>query len=134
MEGGAITLTDCQRKKLINSFKNNKNVFLRLKANQVDPSKINSKNAKYLSRTKTGYSLSIDSSEVKTGGFLPLLFGAMGATAGIASAAYNIIKGASDSNEQKRHNKKMEDIAERKGSGNIYKCCDKCSGKGMTLK
>lgn len=139
----SINLSDCQKKKLISSLKNNKSIFLRLTKNQVDAKKYKPIPYISLSKTKKGYSLKIDANEeIKKGGFLPLILAAMGTVAGITGAAYGIIKGASDSNEQKRHNAKMEELEERKvgkmGSGVSYKvqykCCDKCYGKGMISK
>lgn len=127
-----ITLSDCQRRKLVNSLKNNKSVFLRLKANQVNSSKI--KKNPFLTKTKTGYSLKIDEKDIpefKNGGFLQALLPVLMPLVG--QLAYDLLKKpASDLGEYIYE--KGKNLVTGKCVDQVhYTKCNKCHGKGMMI-
>lgn len=130
VEGGAISLTDSQKKKLVNSFKNNKNIYLRLKANQVNSSKLTKNPFVDIKKTKTGYSLRInenDVSQVKQGGYVQALLSILG------PLAYELLK-EPVSDLGKYVYAKGKQYSKKLFSGSCvdrYTKCNKCHGKGM---
>lgn len=106
-----INLTPCQRKKLLNSIKNNKSIFIKLKTSQV---KELPKNPFIkIKQTKNGYSLNIENNDFDV----------------IGGHLNNIFK--EDLNEVK--NNKSQFHQDTPKYQRCIKCvnCEKCYGKGM---
>jgi hypothetical protein len=133
MQETKINLSEYQIKKIKTAWKNKTSATIRLSYENIsgtgkykllltdDQNRLLDKSRKL----KKGLTLELNHSQLKnnhSGGFLPILFaalGAIGALAGGSAAIANAVKTSQhqkeEEEEMKRHNKEMEKIA--KGSG-----------------
>lgn len=128
-----INFNKNQKDKITRAYKNNKDVTIQLKNNQIGIGKdkfvfdiqqiTKLKNAK---KNNTGARLELKHKQIKEGGFLPLVFAGIGAASaalGGVSAVYSAITDAKHKKlmeqETIRHNKEMEKINSKisQGSG-----------------
>lgn len=127
----AVNLTAGQKKRLLKQVKDGKSPHLRLSNTQLKRGNlklpVTQSQLGKIQKARAvgkGLSLKISRSQIKKGGFLPLLLpglAALGATAGGAAGIARAVTAAKararELQELKRHNSAMEALALRRGSG-----------------
>jgi hypothetical protein len=129
MKETKVNLSENQIKKIKAAWKNQKTANIRLSYDQISGTRkyklllteAQKEKLDEIKKLKKGVTLDLNHNQLKTnhsGGFLPIVFaalGTIGALAGGSAAIANVVKTSQHQNieeeEMKRHNKEMEKIA-----------------------
>lgn len=128
-----LTLTNNQISKLKNAVKSRNEVTLRISRKNLSGNiqlPLTKTQINKINKSTNGVQLKLSKKQLsyikvdeKTGGFLPLLSlipiiaGAVGAAGGLTGGIASAVSAAKSNAEQKRHNKTVEDILQKEGSG-----------------